>query len=112
MDDVHALSPERFREEVHSFEFWFQAVEGYLADTHYGYQADLVPEPLPEADRERLVTALCNYCVGETAALEGASGLIGCRLTTRAPDGRAKPRLSAMSEVTSCSSTPLHGRTI
>lgn len=29
-----------------------------------------------ELERERLITVLCNYCVGETAALEGASGLI------------------------------------
>ena len=31
--------------------------------------------PIADAERERLVTVLCNYCVGETAALEGASGL-------------------------------------
>ncbi|MEZ5229406.1 MAG: ferritin-like domain-containing protein [Acidimicrobiales bacterium] len=28
------------------------------------------------ADRDRLITTLCNYCVGETAALDGASGMI------------------------------------
>lgn len=74
--DLHSLAPERFLEEVHSFEFWFQAVEGYLSDTRYGRRPDTADVPLPEAERDRLVTVLCNYCVGETAALEGASGLI------------------------------------
>lgn len=78
MDDLHALAPERFEEEVHSFEFWFQAVEGYLADTSHGHRADLPDAPLPPDERERLITALCNYAVGETAALEGASGLVAC----------------------------------
>jgi 1,2-phenylacetyl-CoA epoxidase catalytic subunit len=76
VDDVHALAPERFLEEVHSFEFWFQAVEGYLAETSYGHRVDLPDTPLAPADRDRLITALCNYCVGETAALDGASGLV------------------------------------
>jgi len=80
-DDLHALAPERFYEEVHSFEFWFQAVEGYLAETSHGRRGGLPDPPLEPADRERLVTALCNYCVGETAALEGASGLIACAPT-------------------------------
>jgi 1,2-phenylacetyl-CoA epoxidase catalytic subunit len=31
---------------------------------------------MAEEDRDRLITVLCNYCVGEAAALEGASGLI------------------------------------
>jgi 1,2-phenylacetyl-CoA epoxidase catalytic subunit len=84
VQDVHALAPERFLEEVHSFEFWFQAVEGYLADTSYGHRADVADAPLAPADRERLITALCNYCVGEMAALEGASGLIAIAPTQRA----------------------------
>jgi len=74
--EVHSLSPERFLEEVHSFEFWFQAVEGYLSDTRYGRRPETRDVPLQEAERDRLVTVLCNYCIGETAALEGASGLI------------------------------------
>ena len=36
-------------------------------------------------DRDRLVATLCTYCVGETAALEGASGMIGF-----APNRQAK----------------------
>jgi len=76
--EVHALAPEEFLEEVHSFEFWLHSVEGYLADTEFGHRPAPAPEPELSPDRrERLITALCNYCIGETAALEGASGLIG-----------------------------------
>jgi hypothetical protein len=74
--EVHDLDPQAFLEEVHSFEFWFHAVEGYLADATWGHRPDVPDEPLAPADRERLVTVLCNYCIGETAALDGASGLI------------------------------------
>jgi len=74
--DVHALSPERFRQEVHSFEFWFQAVEGYLSGRPYGHRPDTPDVPPPAEERDRLVTVLCDYCLGETVALEGASGLI------------------------------------
>jgi 1,2-phenylacetyl-CoA epoxidase catalytic subunit len=87
--EVHDLSPEAFREEVHSFEFWFQSVEGYLAGTRYGHRADAREEALEPGARERLVTVLCNYCVGETAALEGASGLVAI-----APNRLAKVFLS------------------
>ncbi|HEY2385510.1 MAG TPA: long-chain fatty aldehyde decarbonylase [Candidatus Binatia bacterium] len=74
--DVHDLDPETFYEEVHSFEFWFHAVEGYLGGLEWGHRPE-TPEPsLTGSERERLITVLCNYCVGETAALEGASGLI------------------------------------
>lgn len=74
--DPHGLDPGTFLEETQSFEFWFQSVEGYLAGRPYGHQPGL-PEPdLAPAEREREITALCNYCVGELAALEGASGLI------------------------------------
>jgi 1,2-phenylacetyl-CoA epoxidase catalytic subunit len=83
VQDVHAFAPERFLEEVHSFEFWFLAVEGYLAHTTYGHGDDVADVPLAPADRERLITALCNYCVGEVAALEGASGLIALAPTHR-----------------------------
>jgi hypothetical protein len=74
--EVHDLDHETFLEEVHSFGFWFQAVEGYLAGTVDGHRPDTRDEPPTGAERERLVTTLCNYCVGETAALEGASGLV------------------------------------
>ena len=87
--DVHALAHDDFLDTVHSFEFWFQAVEGYLAGTTYGHAEGLVDEPPTGADRERLVDVLCNYCVGEAAALEASSGLIGI-----APNRQAKIFLS------------------
>jgi hypothetical protein len=75
--DVHDLDPEVFRRRVHSFEFWFEAVSGYLSGKPYGHSLG-GPEPkLSPSERDGLVTVLCNYCVGETAALEGASGLVG-----------------------------------
>jgi rubrerythrin len=74
--DVHALEPGRFLEEVHSFEFWFEAVEGYLHGMRYGRPAATPETALDAAARDRLITVLCDYCVGETAALEGAGGLI------------------------------------
>lgn len=87
--DIHDLDPQAFLEEVHSFEFWFQAVEGYLSGLTYGHKPETDDPPLGELDRDRLVTVLCNYCVGETAALEGASGLIAI-----APNRLAKVFLS------------------
>ncbi len=74
--DVHSLPPDRFLEEVHSFEFWFHAVEGYLSATRYGRRPDTLDIPLAEPERDRLITVLCHYCIGETAALEASSGLI------------------------------------
>jgi 1,2-phenylacetyl-CoA epoxidase catalytic subunit len=87
--EVHDLDPDEFLEQVHSFEFWFHSVEGYLAGTNFGHRVDAVEPRLAERDRERLVTVLCNYCVGETAALEGASGLVAI-----APNRHAKVFLS------------------
>ena len=74
--DVHALEPEAFREKVHSFDFWFEAVQGYLEGLEHGHRPGTPETVVAGPERERLVTALCNYCVGETAALEGAGGLI------------------------------------
>jgi 1,2-phenylacetyl-CoA epoxidase catalytic subunit len=74
--EIHDLDPEEFRQRVHTFEFWFEAVQGYLNGKPYGHRPQLEP-PLPAAERDGLVTVLCNYCIGETAALEGASGLVG-----------------------------------
>jgi 1,2-phenylacetyl-CoA epoxidase catalytic subunit len=87
--EIHDLEPEAFLEEVHSFEFWFQAVEGYLSGLTFGHRPTTADPPMPEADRERLVSVLCNYCVGETAALEASSGLIAI-----APNRRQKVFLS------------------
>jgi 1,2-phenylacetyl-CoA epoxidase catalytic subunit len=74
--DPHELHPDDFLKEVHSFEFWFQSVDGYLSDRPYGRLEASNDVPIQGAAREALITTLCNYCVGETAALEGASGMI------------------------------------
>jgi 1,2-phenylacetyl-CoA epoxidase catalytic subunit len=74
--DPHALDEEAFLAEVQSFEFWFQAVEGYLSDRPYGVHHAVVDGSIDDSTRDRLVTILCNYCVGEAAALEAASGMV------------------------------------
>ena len=74
--DPHALEPGEFIEQVHSFEFWFQAVEGYLSDRPYGHNTATKEVEIEAGAKDRLITTLCNYCIGETAALEGASGMI------------------------------------
>jgi 1,2-phenylacetyl-CoA epoxidase catalytic subunit len=76
ISDVHALDPAAFLEEVHSFEFWFEAVQGYLTGLDHGHRPDTGEVEFSEPERDRLITVLCNYCIGETAALEGSGGLI------------------------------------
>jgi 1,2-phenylacetyl-CoA epoxidase catalytic subunit len=83
--EPHDLAPEAFLDEVHSFEFWFQAVEGYLSACPFGRDPELADAPLGDSDRDALVTTLCNYAIGETAALDASSGLIRI-----APNRRAK----------------------
>jgi 1,2-phenylacetyl-CoA epoxidase catalytic subunit len=87
--EIHDLDPQDFYEQVHSFQFWFEAVQGYLANSFYGAPPGTPEVPLPDLDRDRLITVLCNYCVGETAALDGASGLVAV-----APNRQAKIFLS------------------
>lgn len=74
--DLHALEPEDFLDEVHSFEHWFGSVSSYLSDLEHGHRTDLDDAGMDEGERDRLTTLLCNYVVGETAALEASSGLI------------------------------------
>ena len=74
--EPHDLSRDEFLSEVQSFSFWFEAVEGYLTDKPYGYDEALVPEELSASRREAIITTLCNYCVGEEAALEASSGMV------------------------------------
>jgi ferritin-like protein len=74
--DLHQLPAEAFLEEVHSFAFWFDSVRGYLDAAEHGPPRPVPEAGLPALERERLVTVLCNYCIGETAALEGAGALI------------------------------------
>ena len=74
--EPHLLEEEAFLQEVHSVAFWFETVEGYLEERPYGYDPELVDEPMSDTDRDSLITTLCNYCVGEEAALEASSGLV------------------------------------
>lgn len=74
--EPHLLAEDEFRREVQSFQFWFDSVEGYLADRPHGHAPGLVDAPMADDERARLVTILCNYCVGEAAALEASSGLV------------------------------------
>lgn len=85
MLEPHDLAPEIFLDEVHSFEFWFQAVEGYLSACPHGRDPKLADPPLEDSQRDALITTLCNYAIGETAALDASSGLIRF-----APNRRAK----------------------
>lgn len=74
--ELHARDHQAFLREVHSFEFWFQSVEGYLNGHPHGVAPDTpIPELAPER-RTALVATLSTYCVGEVTALEGASGMI------------------------------------
>jgi len=72
----HSLGEDEFLEEVHSVDFWFQAVDGYLSDRSYGRIEGVSHPEIVAPERESLITTLCNYCVGETAALEASSGLV------------------------------------
>ncbi|MFT3728210.1 MAG: long-chain fatty aldehyde decarbonylase [Terricaulis sp.] len=85
----HELGEAEFRSTVHSFEFWFEAVEGYLHGRPYGVSPNTKEDALTDRQRDGLITTLCNYCVGETAALEASSGMISF-----APDRGAKIFLS------------------
>ena len=89
VEDVHALEPEDFIEEVHSFEHWFGAVGDYLSGLDHGHRRDVAEVRLAESEHDRLVSTLCNYAVAETAALEASSGLIAI-----APNRNAKIFLS------------------
>jgi 1,2-phenylacetyl-CoA epoxidase catalytic subunit len=89
VEDVHALEPEAFIDEVHSFEHWFDAVGDYLSNLEYGHRRDVAEAVLSETERDRLIVTLCNYAVAETAALEASSGLIAI-----APNRNAKIFLS------------------
>lgn len=74
--DLHDLRDEQFLDEVHSFQFWFDSIEGYLSDRPYGRSDDVAVPDLGSERVDRLITTLCNYCVGETAALDGSSSLV------------------------------------
>ncbi|MCP3986717.1 MAG: ferritin-like domain-containing protein [bacterium] len=75
-DGLHDLSRDSFHERVHTFGHWFDSVNGYLEGRPLGYKEDLSAGEISPEVRDRLIATLCNYCVGETAALEGSGGLI------------------------------------
>jgi 1,2-phenylacetyl-CoA epoxidase catalytic subunit len=75
--EIHSRGHDGFIREVHSFEFWFQSVEGYLSDHPYGVDPKAPIPSLTESERDALIATLSTYCVGEVAALDGASGMIG-----------------------------------
>jgi 1,2-phenylacetyl-CoA epoxidase catalytic subunit len=75
--ELHSRVHADFLQEVHSFEFWFQSVEGYLVEHPYGVDSKGSIPHLDESERDALIAILSTYCVGEVAALEGAGGMIG-----------------------------------
>lgn len=74
--EPHLLDEDEFYRQVHSFSYWFETVEGYLTDRPYGYDTDLEEDPISDARRDLIITTLCNYCVGEAAALEASSAMV------------------------------------
>ncbi len=74
--DPHQLNEDDFKSTVQSFEFWFEAVEGYLHGRPFGVSPLTKEIALSDRRRDGLITTLCNYCVGEAAALEASSGMI------------------------------------
>ena len=75
-DEKRGLETTRFAEEAHTFGYWYQTVRGYLGETVVGRRSEAPEVQLSEPERQALITVLCSYCVGETVALEGSSGLI------------------------------------
>jgi 1,2-phenylacetyl-CoA epoxidase catalytic subunit len=75
-NEKRGLETSRFVEEAHTFGYWYQTVRGYLEETITGHRLETAEVELSEDERQALITVLCNYCVGETVALEGSSGLI------------------------------------
>lgn len=74
--EPHLIPEEDFYRQVQSFSYWFETVEGYLSGRPFGSDPDLVEEPVDGKRRERIITTLCNYCVGEAAALEASSAMV------------------------------------
>jgi 1,2-phenylacetyl-CoA epoxidase catalytic subunit len=74
--ELHDLDPSEFREQVGTFEFWFESVRGYLDGLEFGRRPETPEVESSDDERDSLITVLCNYCVGETTALEGSGGLI------------------------------------
>ena len=52
--DVHDMDPREFEARVHSFEFWFESVRGYLEGQTYGHRPDTPEAALTPAERPQL----------------------------------------------------------
>ena len=78
--DIHTRGREVFLYDVHSFELWFQSVDGYLGEPPHGVWPDTEIPVLDERERDALISIHSTYCVGEVAALDGASGMVGIAL--------------------------------
>lgn len=74
--EAQGFEPEPFRAEIHTVQAWLESVAGPLRGRRFGVEPGAPEAPLAAEERDRLITLLCNYLVGEAAALEGASGLI------------------------------------
>ena len=74
--DPHNLSEEDFHAEVHSFQFWLEAVEGYLSGTDFGFEPTLTDQTFSARELNFLINTICNYCIAEKTALEASSGMI------------------------------------
>jgi len=59
--EIHARDHESFLREVHSFEFWFQSVEGYLVEHPYGVDPKAPTPELEETEKEALISTLSTY---------------------------------------------------
>ena len=56
--DIHDLDPQQFLEEVHSFDFWFEAVEGYLSGLTHGHKPDTPEAVLGDVERDQISDTL------------------------------------------------------
>ena len=55
--EIHSRDHDAFLKEVHSFEFWFQSVEGYLVKHPYGVDPHSPIPELGESEKEALIAA-------------------------------------------------------
>lgn len=66
--DPHTLAEQDFLDEVHSFQFWFDSIEGYLTDRPYGRLETTDEEPI---DHGRVGDR--TSCAAGAGRLQGAA---------------------------------------
>ena len=83
IEEIHDLDPVVFHEQVHSFEFWFEAVQGYLEGLEHGHRPETRDVAFEDAERavdftkeEKLSTNLYNIHA-EITGIHSSSGLSG-----------------------------------